>query len=115
MGGAFLQTASASAVRELSVTMDMSNVDRQMLASFLSGKSGYAPASGEILGILKTMDDEMQADLKDATAAEEAAIKAFEGLVAAKTKEINALQAAIETKTVRVGEIAKVAEFENDL
>merc|ERR1712048_1321577 len=95
---------------------DMSSVDREMLASFLSGKSGYAPASGEILGILKQMDDEMQADLKDATAAEEAAIKAFEGLVAAKTKEINALQEAIETKTARVGEIAvKIAQFENDL
>merc|ERR1719394_2392231 len=87
-----------------------------MLTSFLSGKNGYAPASGEIVGILKTMQDEMNADLKSATDAENAAIKAFEGLVAAKTKEINALQASIETKTARVGEIAvKVAEFENDL
>jgi len=115
MGG-FLQTSAASVIRQLSINMDMSSVDREMLASFLSGKSGYAPASGEILGILKQMEDEMNADLKDATAAEEAAIKAFEGLVAAKTKELNALQKAIETKTARVGEIAvKIAQFENDL
>merc|ERR1740117_2325009 len=87
-----------------------------MLASFLSSKTGYAPASGEIVGILKTMNDEMKADLASATAAEEADIKSFDGLVAAKTKEINALQKSIETKTARVGEIAvKTAEAENDL
>merc|ERR1712048_1286754 len=112
----FLQTNSASVLRSLSVSMDMSSVDREMLASFLSSKTGYAPASGEIVGILKTMDDEMKADLASATKDEEAAIKAFEGLVAAKTKEINALTKAIETKTARVGELAvKTAEFENDL
>merc|ERR1719465_131280 len=116
MGSGFLQTNSASVVRQLSINMDMSNVDREMLASFLSSKTGYAPASGEIVGILKQMDDEMKADLASATANEEAAIKAFDGLVAAKTKEINALQKSIETKTARVGEIAvKTAEMENDL
>jgi len=112
----FLQTGAASVLRGLSVSMDMSSVDREMLASFLSSKSGYAPASGEIVGILKTMEDEMKADLASATANEEAAIKSFDGLVAAKTKEINALQKSIETKTARVGEIAvKTAEAENDL
>jgi len=112
----FLQTNSASVLRSLSVSMDMSSVDREMLASFLSSKTGYAPASGEIVGILKQMDDEMKADLASATEAEEAAIKAFDGLVAAKNKEINALTKSIETKTARVGELAvKTAEFENDL
>jgi len=112
----FLQTSSASVLRSLSVSMDMSSVDREMLASFLSSKSGYAPASGEIVGILKQMDDEMKADLASATEAEEAGIKAFDGLVAAKNKEINALTKSIETKTARVGELAvKTAEFENDL
>jgi len=116
MGGAFLQTTSASAVRELSVSMDMSNVDRQMLAAFLSGKSGYAPASGEIVGILKTMLDEMNASLAESKAAEEAAIAGFEELKAAKNKEINALQASIESKMTRVGDLAvKTAEMENDL
>jgi len=115
MGG-FLQTNAASVVRQLSVNMDMSSVDREMLASFLSAKSGYAPASGEIVGILKTMDDEMKADLKDTTESEAAAIASFDGLVAAKTKEINALTKAIETKTARVGELAvKTAQAGNDL
>jgi len=112
----FLQTNSASVLRSLSVSMDMSSVDREMLASFLSSKTGYAPASGEIVGILKTMDDEMKVDLASATESEESSIKAFDGLVAAKTKEINALTKSIETKTARVGELAvKTAEFENDL
>jgi len=116
MGGAFLQTTSATAVRELSVSMDMTNVDRQMLAAFLSGKSGYAPASGEIVGILKTMADEMAASLGEAKANEESAIAGFEELKAAKTKEINALQASIESKMTRVGDLAvKTAEMENDL
>merc|ERR1719198_1029381 len=62
------------------------------------------------------MKDEMAASLGDAVAAEEAAIAAFEELKAAKTKEINALQKAIESKMTRVGELAvKTAEFENEL
>jgi len=116
MGSGFLQTTSASVVRQLSINMDMSNVDRQMLASFLSSKTGYAPASGEIVGILKTMEDEMNQNLEDTTAAEESAIAAFEELKAAKTKEIDALTKSIEEKMTRIGEIAvKVAEMGNEL
>merc|ERR1719240_1509467 len=116
MGSAFFQTTSAAAVRDLSLSMDMSNVDRQMLAAFLSGKSGYAPASGEIVGILKTMADEMAASLAEAKETEAAAIAALEELKAAKTKEINALQASLESKMTRIGDLAvKTAEMENDL
>jgi hypothetical protein len=77
MGGAFLQTSSASVLKKLSVTMDISSVDRDMLTSFLTQDEGYAPASGEIVGILKQMTDTMEKDLADATAEEEAAIKDF--------------------------------------
>jgi predicted nucleic acid-binding Zn-ribbon protein len=116
MGSGFLQTSSATVVRQLSIDMDMSNVDRQMLASFLGSKNGYAPASGEIVGILKTMNDEMVQNLADTTAAEESAIAAFEELKAAKTKEIDALSKSIEEKMTRIGEIAvKVAEMGNEL
>jgi len=115
MGG-FLQTSAATALRSLSISMDMSSVDREMLTAFLSSKSGYAPASGEIVGILKTMADEMGAELKDVTATEKGAIAAFDGLVKAKTKEINALTKAIESKMTRVGELGvKVAQLSNDL
>merc|ERR1719203_269455 len=46
----------------------------------------------------------MKKSLADVNAAEQAAIKAFEGLAAAKTKEIQANTDAIEAKTVRHGE-----------
>merc|ERR1719310_2232225 len=58
----------------------------------------------------------MTADLSDATNAENAAIASFDELVAAKTKEIDALTASIESKTARSGELAvKHAEMMNDL
>merc|ERR1719238_1844929 len=89
--------------------MDISSIDRDMITAFLTqgqgDASGYAPASGQIVGILKQMTDTMEADLASITASEEAAIKDFNGLVAAKTKEINALGREIESKTTRVGEL----------
>jgi chromosome segregation ATPase len=115
MGG-FLQTRASQVVKQLSINMDMSGVDREMLTNFLAAKSGYAPASGEIVGILKTMKDEMTVDLNEATASENAAIAALEELSAAKLKEIDALTASIESKTARSGELAvKHAEMMNDL
>jgi len=116
MSGGFLQTSAASVIRELSISMDMTSVDRELLASFLSNKNGYVPQSGEIVGILKTMSDEMKKDLAAAIDNENSAITAFEGLVAAKAKEINALSKAIESKTGRVGALAvKNSEDENEL
>merc|ERR550514_1974161 len=78
-----------------------------MITAFLTQgqEVSYAPASGQIVGILKQMTDTMQKDLADATAEEQAAIKAFKGLMAAKTKEINALTKEIETKIAQVGEL----------
>merc|ERR1719321_521492 len=104
-GGAFLQTKAASTLKQLSISQEMSEVDRDMLTSFLTQSSGYAPASGSIVGILKQMSDTMEANLEKATSEENAAIKDFDSLVAAKTKQINALTAEIETKTSRIGEL----------
>merc|ERR1719502_2333691 len=44
-GGAFLQTKAASTLKQLSVSEEMSEVDREMLTSFLTQGEGYAPAS----------------------------------------------------------------------
>merc|ERR1719201_3062840 len=87
-----------------------------MLSSFLSEGDNYAPKSGEIVGILKTMKDEMEKDFAAATSEEQSAIADFDSLVASKKKEIEALTKAIESKTMRVGELGvKLAEMENDL
>merc|ERR1719502_2239484 len=104
-GGAFLQTRAASVLKQLSISQEMSEVDREMLTSFLTGAEGYAPASGSIVGILKQMSDTMEANLEKATSEENAAIKDFDALVAAKTKQVNALTAEIESKTSRIGEL----------
>merc|ERR1719262_809075 len=122
MAGGFLQTGNAAVLRRLSISLDLSNADRDVLSSFLSAdaqdleKYKYAPASGEILGILKQMKDEMEKDLADVMAKEAAAVKTFEELVAAKKKEIDAATAEIEEKLARKGETAvKIAEMKNDL
>merc|ERR1719473_1409090 len=99
MSGAFLQTNAASVLRQLSINADMIPADRDLLASFLSDGTAYAPKSGEILGILKTLHDEMEKDYQDATSDENAAISSFDSLVASKKKEIEALTKAIESKT----------------
>merc|ERR1719197_1534772 len=62
--------------------------------------------AGEIVGILKAMKDEMDKDLNGAVGDEEAAAKAFEELAAAKKDEISAASEAIESKTVRSGDLA---------
>merc|ERR1740117_2218265 len=117
MGGAFLQTGTASILKSLvQKSQNLDDTDREQLVAFLSGSSEYAPASGQITGILKTMHDEMDTSLAEATSAENAAISAFDALVAAKTKEINALTKAIESKMMRSGELAvKIVQMKNDL
>jgi chromosome segregation ATPase len=116
MSGAFLQTKAASVLRDISMNAEMIPADRDLLASFLSEGNNYAPKSGEITGILKTLKDEMEKDLSDATAEENTSIASFDGLVAAKNKEIQSLTKAIESKTMRVGELGvKIAQMENDL
>merc|ERR550537_1006236 len=94
----------------------ISDYDREELTAFLSNDQGYAPASGQIVGILKQMTDTMNKDLAEATATEEAAIKAFNELMAAKTKEVNALTKAIEEKMVRLGKLqVDLVEMKEDL
>merc|ERR1719343_1638173 len=111
MGGAFLQTATAKVVQQLAEKRH-----EEDLVSFLSGTQEYAPASGQITGILKTMHDEMTADYNEEKTAEAAAIKAYDELMAAKTKEVNALSKAIEVKMTRVGDLGvAIAQMKNDL
>merc|ERR1719421_2596293 len=101
----------------------LTDMDRSNVLSFLMQGSKqpipvdqYAPQSGEILGILKQLRDEMNADRKDAIEKEEAAKKAFEELVTAKEKEIEAATQAIEEKLQRVGDLGvEIVNLKNDL
>merc|ERR1719229_1448792 len=92
--------------------------DRNNLLAFLSGEegSGYAPSSGQVTGILKQLGDEMAAGLKSATEAEAKAIADYDALMAAKTKEVLALSAAIEAKLKKAGELGiSLAQMKNEL
>jgi len=106
MAGAFLQTTEANNLKRF--TMEKAEIPdetREEVLAFLSGKGEYAPQSGQIVGILKQMDDEMAKALEEAEAAEAEAIKAYEALMAAKQKEVETLNAQIETKLTRKGEL----------
>ena len=87
----------------------VSDDDRSTLFSFLArgASQGYAPQSGEIIGILKQL---MAAQNEDEDRKANHA-----GLVAAK-EEIATLTATIETKLTRQGDLAvEVESLKNDV
>jgi chromosome segregation ATPase len=106
MGGAFLQTEAANNLKRFAMEKaEMPDETRQEVLAFLSGKEEYAPQSGQIVGILKQMADEMTQALEEAEAAEAEAIKTYGALMAAKEKEVETLNAQIEAKLTRKGEL----------
>jgi chromosome segregation ATPase len=114
VGAAFVQTGSAQTLRNVLLSKDMSDGDRDDVMAFLSGQ--YVPQSGQIIGILKQLEDDMTADLKAASATEDASIQSFDSLMAAKAKEIAAATEAIEAKSIRLGETSvSIAEMTGDL
>jgi len=119
--GEFIQTSAAGVLRRLlsSAKFDVAEADRDELAAFLQGNpfsQGYSESSGEIIGILNQMGDEMASSLSEATAAEEKSVSIYDELMAAKTQEVNALTKQIEEKIQLAGELAvSVAQMANDL
>jgi len=116
MSGGFLQTGAANVLRKLlAKSQQIMDEDRRTLSAFLEGGTGYAPQSQQIVGILKTMHDEMSAAYAEATATENDAIQAYKELMAARLKEKAALTAAIEAKLTKIGELGvSIAEMKND-
>lgn len=115
-GGAFLQTNTASVLKNLLASSNLKNVDasdRMTVTAFLESSRDYIPQSGEIIGILKNILDEFSASLKGLGAAEAEAVKNFLALKSAKKQEIAAATAAIESKTELKGKLAvEVAQHE---
>lgn len=117
VGAGFLQTNEAQVLRHLvSGKTDMLNGDRQALAAFLAQGSDYAPQSGEIVGILKQMEETMSGDLAEATSAETGSIGSYDELMAAKKKEVALLSSKVETKTKSIGEVGvAIVQMKEDL
>merc|ERR1711953_113247 len=71
MTGAFLQTMAASNLKKFTMEKaDIPDETRQEVLSFLSGQGEYAPQSGQIVGILKQMEEEMAKSLEEAESTE---------------------------------------------
>jgi len=116
MSGAFLQTNAVQVLKKLAV--DLPDADRQDIMAFLSGgqDAGYVPQSGEIVGVLKSVKDNLVKASTDAAASEAAAIASHDELVAAKTKEVDTMNKAVETKEIRSGQLAvSIVQKKNDL
>lgn len=97
--GSFLQSAAGATLRDLSVSLDMSADDRDVLTGFLAdGSSQGSPGTDRILGILRQMHDSMKADLESQTKGEIEADAAYENLFASKMKEKKTLLKSIEVK-----------------
>merc|ERR1719201_2578262 len=103
--GSFLQFGNRAdrLVKVARSSRALEDFEREEVLSMLQGKT---QASGEILGMLKAMKDEMDGDLKGAISEEEAAATGYKELEAAKQAEISAASSAIEAKTARSGTLA---------
>merc|ERR1719230_1087860 len=122
MAGSFLQTQSASVLKKIlsaQATQDMLEEDRQTLLSFLSGNpfsQGYAPQSGQIVGLLKQLGDDMATSLAEIMIAEEKAVFTYGELMKAKTAEVNSLTEAIEAKTKKIGDLGvAIVQIKDDI
>merc|ERR550514_1803609 len=106
-GAALLQMPGMDRLHKLIESYpNMDSMDRRDTLAFLEQSADYAPQSGQIVGILKAMKDEMEASLKEAIADEEKAAAGFADLKGSKEKEVEMATAAIESKMARSGELA---------
>jgi len=106
----FLQVDSKVEVRGLQHALRRANLtpdQKAQVQAFLQQPAGfqsYAPASGQIFGILKQMKETFETNLSDAQKDEKQAAEDFASLKAAKTKEINSATAMVDSKTQELAE-----------
>jgi len=106
-GAALLQMPNGNRLKKLVDSYpNMDAADRREAQAFLEDSSESTGASDQIVGILKAMKDDMEAELKEAIADEEKAVAGYGDLKASKEKEIEMATEAIETKMGRAGELA---------
>merc|ERR1719440_874239 len=87
-----------NALRRANLTPDQ----KAQVSAFLqqpAGFSSYAPASGQIFGILKQMKETFETNLSESQKDEKQAAEDFANLKSAKTKEINSATAMVDSKT----------------
>jgi len=119
MGKSFLQTSAADYLKTVidqnqAALSNLDVDDQESVVAFLQNRKDYAPAGGEIVGILKQMKDNFDESLGGIVKEEEEAVAAFAKLKASLTALIQASSAAIESKTELKGQVAvKIVEGKN--
>jgi septal ring factor EnvC (AmiA/AmiB activator) len=108
MGGAALMEFVGDAAfkqikRAIRSSQRVTGGNRESISSFLQGE---APGSGEILGMLKSMKDELSRDIAQLEKDEASAVAGFSDMKASKEKEIEFADESIESKKERVGTLA---------
>jgi len=109
---ALLQGAGTSHLKNvIASSAAITDFDKKQVLAFLSegdssASAEYAPSSGEVLGILKQMKDDMAKSLADTESSEQVAAAGYADLKAAKDSEIELAAEAIEAKEKKTGELA---------
>merc|ERR1719163_395828 len=109
LSASFLQTQSGAVIRNIVAhTPLLDDTQRDVLMSFLQSgdQTGEGGGTDQIVGIVETMLEEMQGDLKESTDSEAAAVATYNELMKAKGDEASFATKAIETKMARSGELA---------
>merc|ERR1719456_82181 len=90
LSASFLQTTAGQVLRNIVAhTPAVTDTQRDLMLSYLQGESSMEGGSDQIVGIVETMQEEMQSDLKEATESENQAVASFNELMAAKSSEIS--------------------------
>jgi len=112
-GAAFVQAdAKGPLVAAVQYSTALDDDSRAAVTSFLSGETGYAPASSNIIGMFKTMKDDMTVTLTNTNEGEAGQVKLFDGLKVAKESQVKSLATAIRKKTSQINDL-KVQLVEN--
>merc|ERR1719305_1749381 len=91
----------------------ISPTQHRTLAAFLQQPAGfqsYAPASGQIFGILKQMKETFESNLSSSQKDELQAAEDFANLKSAKTTEIEKAQAMVDSKTQELADTVETNE-----
>lgn len=117
MGKAFLQTGAARYLKTISESSAVQNLDmaaQEQLSSFLQSGADYSSSSGEIVGILKMIKENIDGELGGVIKAEEAAVKAYTTMKASLEELIKTSGQQIEKKQEIAGQVAvKIVEGKN--
>jgi len=108
MSSSFLQAESGAKMmltKAVNAAQDAPEYDKESVASFLSNAAD-APESGEITGILKTMQAEYKKNSANSESENAENTKLFDELMGAKTRQTKTCAAAIEKKTAQIGQIS---------